>query len=81
MSRKYNTNWGRSLIVPGLAHGFIIIAQHSVYTVWVAGNLNTFEVSTVSICGNNDATFTCEKENGTLTVTIPYDAGITYIGR
>ncbi len=81
MSRKYNTNWGRSLIVPGLAHGFIIISQHSVYTVWVAGSLNTFEVNTTSLCGANDATFTCEKENGTLTVTIPYDAGITYIGR
>lgn len=81
MSRMYNTSWGTSLIVPPLAHGIIIISQHSLYIVWIAGNANAFEVNHESIYGANDATFTCKKENGELTVTIPYTAGITYIGK
>lgn len=81
MSRKYNTNWGSSLTVPPLAHGFIIIGEHSVYAVWAVGNSGTFGVNVTSIYGPNDATFTCKKENGELTVTIPYVSGMTYMGR
>lgn len=81
MSRMYNTNWGNSLIVPPLAHGFIIIGEHSIYLVWVVNSYGSFELNYSSIYGANDATFTCKAENGELTVTTPYYSGITYIGR
>lgn len=81
MSRKYNTNWGSSLVIPPLAHGFIIINNNALYLVWVAGNGGSFGVNITFLHGIDNAVFTCKKENGELTVTLTYDAGITYIGR
>lgn len=80
-ARMYNTNWGNSLIIPALANGCIVIGHHSLYLVWVAGDVGSFELNYSSVCGNNDATFTCDPENGKITVTIPYTSGMTYIGR
>lgn len=84
MCRKFSTSWGNSLTVPApLPHGLLLINYVWVYVIWVAGNAGNFNSNYNLILGdgNDIITVLCNKQNGELTIEIPFAGGITYIGR
>lgn len=79
-AHMYRISWGKSLTIPGLAHGIIIVANHTIYGVWVAGSAGAYELSKLFLHGYDTLTFSCNRTTGAVTVTCKETSGITYIG-
>lgn len=80
-ARIARTGWGTSLTIPNSPHGFVIFDNWTIYLIWAAGNAGSYNVDISLIYGNDDLSFTIDRNTGTVVTRLKSGTGaITYIG-